>query len=125
MHTRRVSFDLSHKPEELFDANGVPVPDIRDVAPTGTKRLGTAPYANGSIAGSSAGLNCARLATAPGHRHGQSPQRLQALGKTPPLGIHATQSVCEDLLHERQREKRVLVHQEEKPPLIDRRQTTI
>jgi len=76
---------------------------------------------NASIAGSSAGL--AAPLNRDGHRHGQSPQRLQALG-TLPLGIHATQSVCEDS-HDVQREKRVLVHQEEKPPLIDRRQTTI
>jgi xylulose-5-phosphate/fructose-6-phosphate phosphoketolase len=38
-----------YKPEELFDANGAPVPDIRDVAPTGTKRLGATPYANGGV----------------------------------------------------------------------------
>jgi xylulose-5-phosphate/fructose-6-phosphate phosphoketolase len=39
----------SYKPEELFDANGAPVPDIRAVAPTGTKRLGATPSANGGV----------------------------------------------------------------------------
>ena len=39
----------SYKPEELFDADGVPMPDIRAVAPTGTKRLGATPYANGGV----------------------------------------------------------------------------
>ncbi len=26
----------SYKPEELFDANGTPVPELRELAPTGT-----------------------------------------------------------------------------------------
>jgi xylulose-5-phosphate/fructose-6-phosphate phosphoketolase len=39
----------SYKPEELFDTHGTPMPDIRAVAPTGTKRLGATPYANGGI----------------------------------------------------------------------------
>jgi xylulose-5-phosphate/fructose-6-phosphate phosphoketolase len=38
-----------YKPEELFDSHGAPMPDIRAVAPTGTKRLGATPYANGGI----------------------------------------------------------------------------
>jgi xylulose-5-phosphate/fructose-6-phosphate phosphoketolase len=37
----------SYKPEELFD--GEPVPEIRAVPPTGTKRLGATPYANGGV----------------------------------------------------------------------------
>ncbi|MCS7031320.1 MAG: phosphoketolase family protein [Gloeomargarita sp. SKYG116] len=37
----------SYKPEELFDEQGAPRPEIRAVAPTGTKRLGSTPYANG------------------------------------------------------------------------------
>lgn len=39
----------SYKPEELFDAKGAPVSEIRDVVPTGTKRLGATPYANGGV----------------------------------------------------------------------------
>jgi xylulose-5-phosphate/fructose-6-phosphate phosphoketolase len=39
----------SYKPEELFDADGAPVPEIRALAPTGTKRLGATPYANGGV----------------------------------------------------------------------------
>jgi xylulose-5-phosphate/fructose-6-phosphate phosphoketolase len=39
----------SYKPEELFDSHGAPMPDIRGLAPTGTKRLGSTPYANGGI----------------------------------------------------------------------------
>jgi xylulose-5-phosphate/fructose-6-phosphate phosphoketolase len=39
----------SYKPEELFDAHGAPMPDIRGLAPTGTKCLGSTPYANGGV----------------------------------------------------------------------------
>ena len=39
----------SYKPEEFFDANGGPVPGIRALPPTGTKRLGSTPYANGGL----------------------------------------------------------------------------
>jgi xylulose-5-phosphate/fructose-6-phosphate phosphoketolase len=39
----------SYKPEELFDANGTLLPEIKDMAPTGTKRLGSTPYANGGL----------------------------------------------------------------------------
>jgi xylulose-5-phosphate/fructose-6-phosphate phosphoketolase len=38
-----------YKPEELFDANGAPVPAIPAVAPIGMKRLGATPYANGGV----------------------------------------------------------------------------
>ncbi|WP_421655032.1 phosphoketolase family protein [Leptothermofonsia sp. ETS-13] len=37
----------SYKPEELFDENGTLRPEIKDMAPRGTKRLGDTPYANG------------------------------------------------------------------------------
>jgi xylulose-5-phosphate/fructose-6-phosphate phosphoketolase len=39
----------SYKPEELFDANGTLLPEIKDAAPTGSKRLGSTPYANGGV----------------------------------------------------------------------------
>ncbi len=37
----------SYKPEELFDASGSPVREIRELAPTGTRRMGANPHANG------------------------------------------------------------------------------
>jgi len=37
----------SYKPEQLFDANGSPVREIRELAPTGTRRMGANPHANG------------------------------------------------------------------------------
>jgi xylulose-5-phosphate/fructose-6-phosphate phosphoketolase len=37
----------SYRPEELFDAAGLPVAAIRDWAPTGTRRMGANPHANG------------------------------------------------------------------------------
>ncbi|WP_315790869.1 phosphoketolase family protein [Fischerella sp. JS2] len=39
----------SYKPEELFDENGTLFPEIKEVAPTGSKRLGSTPYANGGV----------------------------------------------------------------------------
>ncbi len=37
----------SYKPEQLFDANGSPVREIRELAPTGNRRMGANPHANG------------------------------------------------------------------------------
>ena len=37
----------SYRPEELFDADGRPVPDIVGVAPAGNRRMGANPHANG------------------------------------------------------------------------------
>src|SRR5262245_5726956 len=37
----------SYKPEELFDANGVLVAELRELMPTGTRRMGANPHANG------------------------------------------------------------------------------
>lgn len=37
----------SYRPEELFDENGTLFPEIKAVAPAGSKRLGSTPYANG------------------------------------------------------------------------------
>ncbi len=39
----------SYKPEELFDENGSIRPEIKATAPTGEKRLGLTPYANGGL----------------------------------------------------------------------------
>ncbi len=38
-----------YKPEELFDANGTPVPEIRELAPVGRRRMGANPHTNGGI----------------------------------------------------------------------------
>ena len=37
----------SYRPEELFDESGAPVQMVRDAAPTGARRMGANPHANG------------------------------------------------------------------------------
>ncbi len=37
----------SYKPEELFDRNGTLIQELRELAPTGTRRMGANPHANG------------------------------------------------------------------------------
>jgi len=39
----------SYKPEELFDENGSPVPELRELTPTGDRRMGANPHANGGL----------------------------------------------------------------------------
>jgi phosphoketolase len=39
----------SYRPEELFDESGAPLPDVRAIAPTGTRRMGSNPRANGGL----------------------------------------------------------------------------
>ena len=39
----------SYRPEELFDAEGAPVPALRAVAPQGERRMGANPHANGGL----------------------------------------------------------------------------
>ncbi|MBM0741275.1 phosphoketolase family protein [Phormidium sp. CLA17] len=39
----------SYKPEELFDDRGSLKRELKELAPTGTKRLGSTPYANGGL----------------------------------------------------------------------------
>jgi xylulose-5-phosphate/fructose-6-phosphate phosphoketolase len=39
----------SYRPEELFDESGAPVPEIRAQAPTGPRRMGANPHANGGL----------------------------------------------------------------------------
>lgn len=49
-HVRQLeAWMRSYKPEELFDANGTLLPEIKAVAPTGDKRLGSTPYSNGGL----------------------------------------------------------------------------
>ena len=37
----------SYKPEELFDENGKLIPELANLAPTGDRRMGANPHANG------------------------------------------------------------------------------
>jgi xylulose-5-phosphate/fructose-6-phosphate phosphoketolase len=39
----------SYNPEELFDENGTLVPELKDLAPTGPRRMGANPIANGGL----------------------------------------------------------------------------
>ncbi len=39
----------SYKPEELFDENGTPRPELTALAPTATRRMGANPHANGGL----------------------------------------------------------------------------
>ena len=39
----------SYKPEELFDENGALIPELRELAPQGSRRMGANPHANGGL----------------------------------------------------------------------------
>src|SRR6202049_3490964 len=39
----------SYKPEELFDGNGKLIPELAELAPSGTRRMGDNPHANGGL----------------------------------------------------------------------------
>ena len=39
----------SYRPEELFDANGSLMPELAELAPTGQRRMGANPHANGGL----------------------------------------------------------------------------
>ena len=39
----------SYRPEDLFDATGAPVPEIRDLHPDGPRRMSANPHANGGL----------------------------------------------------------------------------
>jgi xylulose-5-phosphate/fructose-6-phosphate phosphoketolase len=39
----------SYKPEELFDENGCLIPELKTLAPQGTKRMSASPHANGGV----------------------------------------------------------------------------
>ena len=43
------SWMKSYKPEELFDANGRLNPELQELAPKGTRRMGSNPHANGGL----------------------------------------------------------------------------
>jgi xylulose-5-phosphate/fructose-6-phosphate phosphoketolase len=40
---------LGYRPDELFDADGRLVPELRELAPTGQRRMGANPHANGGM----------------------------------------------------------------------------
>ncbi len=46
---RLESWMSSYKPEELFDENGALVAELRALAPTGNRRMGANPHANGGL----------------------------------------------------------------------------
>ena len=39
----------SYKPEDLFDENGAPVAELRELTPSGTRRMGSSPHGNGGL----------------------------------------------------------------------------
>ena len=39
----------SYRPAELFDANGAPRPQILELVPKGTRRMGSNPHTNGGL----------------------------------------------------------------------------
>lgn len=39
----------SYRPEELFDRNGALIPELQELAPKGTRRMGANPHANGGL----------------------------------------------------------------------------
>ena len=39
----------SYRPEELFDEGGRLIPELRELAPKGERRMGANPHANGGI----------------------------------------------------------------------------
>lgn len=43
------SWLLSYRPQELFDENGKPVPELQELAPKGSRRMGANPHANGGL----------------------------------------------------------------------------
>jgi xylulose-5-phosphate/fructose-6-phosphate phosphoketolase len=49
-HLRQLETWLrSYRPEELFDSQGCPMPALRALAPTGHRRMGANPHANGGL----------------------------------------------------------------------------
>ena len=39
----------AQKPEELFDADGRLIPELKELAPTGIRRMSANPHANGGL----------------------------------------------------------------------------
>jgi xylulose-5-phosphate/fructose-6-phosphate phosphoketolase len=49
-HLRRLeAWMRGYKPEELFDENGTLLPELKALAPTGNRRMGANPHANGGL----------------------------------------------------------------------------
>ena len=49
-HIRQIEAWLkSYRPEELFDANGEPIPALKELPPKGKRRMGANPHANGGL----------------------------------------------------------------------------
>jgi xylulose-5-phosphate/fructose-6-phosphate phosphoketolase len=49
-HVRQLeAWMRTYKPEELFDESGTLLPEIKAIAPMGSRRLGSTPYANGGL----------------------------------------------------------------------------
>jgi xylulose-5-phosphate/fructose-6-phosphate phosphoketolase len=72
----------SFKPEELFDENGTPVAELRALTPTGTRRMGANPHANGGLLKKALGFPDFRDYAAKFDRPGQV-----ELENTRPLGM--------------------------------------
>jgi len=72
----------SYKPEELFDSNGALVPELSDLTPKGTRRMGANPHANGGLVKKTLRLPDFR-------QYGiefEKPGQIEA-ENTPPLGV--------------------------------------
>ncbi|KAI9129933.1 phosphoketolase [Acaryochloris sp. CCMEE 5410] len=49
-HLRKLEEWMSgYKPEELFDETGALIPELKDLSPAGTRRMGSNPHANGGL----------------------------------------------------------------------------
>ncbi|MGZ8216499.1 phosphoketolase family protein [Methylomagnum sp.] len=71
-----------YRPEELFDADGAPVAEIRALAPTGRRRMGSNPHANGGLLKRALRMPDFREYGIPVEQPGQS-----EAGNTQPLGV--------------------------------------
>ena len=73
----------SYRPEELFDANGKLVPELAALAPTGDRRMGANPHANGGKVHQDLDLpnfrDYALDVTQPAVEHHESPRQLAKL----------------------------------------------
>jgi xylulose-5-phosphate/fructose-6-phosphate phosphoketolase len=72
----------SYQPEELFDADGAPVAEIRAFPPTGRRRMGANPHANGGLLKRALRMPDFREYGIPVEHPGQS-----EAGNTQPLGV--------------------------------------
>ena len=61
----------AQKPEELFDADGKLIPELKELAPTGSRRMSANPHANGgdpqeSLCGCPTSASTRSRSTSPG-----------------------------------------------------------